>query len=262
MYLYPEFNTETTLKTILLPFFISLLLLGCKKEISSPVFSELTLDQVSTLNCDPEEENCAYISIHIPWIENPEGQHKLLNDKIEQHVIQLVDYHEETDPRSMKALSQNFIENYEATAIEFPEYSIPWEASVEGKVIYSSPELISIEFDLALFTGGAHGYTSRSYLNLDPATGDRVSNEELFTGDFKSYVENIFRKKHNIPAGEPINSTGYFFEDDRFHLPQNIGILENKVILRYNAYEVASYAEGGIQFSIPKHEVIEFIKIF
>lgn len=250
------------MRKLLLPLFFTTLLISCQKETSAPEFEELNIDQVSSQDCNPEEENCAFISINVPWVKNAGARNKTINHHIERHVLNLVDFQEENEFNSLEELSQNFIDNYEASAREFPEYNIPWEASVNGRVLYTSPEIISIEFNLALFTGGAHGYTSRSYLNFDPETGEPFSNEELFTSGFKDYAEQIFRKKNEIPVEEPINSTGFFFENDSFQLPQNIGFYKNKIILRYNAYEVASYAEGGIQIEIPREEAQNFIRIF
>lgn len=238
-----------------------LLLWGCKNETPETKFEELTIDYVSEKDCNPEEENCAFISMNIPWAESTGKRNKEINRQIEQHVITLVDFQEENHFNSLKSLSQNFIDQYEASAEEFPEYNIPWEASVQGRILHRSPEVISMEFLLNLFTGGAHGYTSVSYLNLNPETGEKYSHEELFEEDFKDYAEDLFRKKNDIPDDEPINSTGYFFDNDSFQLPQNIGIHKNKIILRYNAYEVASYSEGGIRIEIPREEANQFLKI-
>jgi len=247
-------------KKLLLPLIFIFVVVGCKNETPAPEFEVLIIDEVSFLDCNPEEENCAYINIQIPWVENSNSRDKSINRIIEDHVINLMDYQEENSARDLQSISKNFISNYEASSKEFPDFNIPWEANVEGGVLINSPEIISIQFDLAIFTGGAHGYTSKSFLNIDPQTGEALRNEDLFTSEFEGYVEDLFRKKHDIPENESINSTGYFFENDSFHLPQNIGFVKNKIILRYNAYEVASYSEGGFQLEIPKEEARNFIK--
>jgi len=248
-------------KKLILPFIIIVLLLGCKKEEQELKFEVLSIEQVSEENCIPEEENCTFISIQIPWALDSESRSKKINRKIEEHIVQLIDYQEENNFRNLEDLSEKFIDDYETSSREFPEFDIPWEASVEGRISHRSPDLISIEFDLALFTGGAHGYTSVSYLNFNSKTGDQLWTKDIFEDEFKSYAEKLFRQKNDIPEDQPINSTGLFFENDSFQLPQNIGFSKNKIILRYNAYEVASYAEGGIQLEIPITDVKEFIKI-
>ena len=249
------------MKKILLAFIFSVLLVGCEKDKQKLEFEVLSIEKVSVENCIPEEENCTYISIEIPWALDYETRSKKINRKVEEHVIQLIDYQEENNFKNLEDLSENFIEDYESTSKEFPEENIPWEASILGRISHRSSDLISIEFDLALFTGGAHGYTSLSYINFNSKTGDQLSKKDIFEDKFIDYAENIFRLKNNIPKDQPINSTGLLFENDRFQLPKNIGFSKNKIILRYNAYEVASYAEGGIQLEIPIQDVEEFIKI-
>ncbi len=249
------------MKKLFLALTLNLVLIGCIKDVPELSFDELNIEQVSEVNCNPEEENCTFIGIKVPWAMGKDTRSNLLNSHIENHIIKLIDYQDDQKLESLENLAQTFIDDYESSAKEFPEYNIPWEAFVEGKITYKSKKLISIKFDLALFTGGAHGYTSVTYLNFDPETGRLVSNEELFSQDFKDFAEKRFRKKNDIPENESINSTGLFFEDDKFQLPQNIGFHPNKVVLRYNAYEIASYSEGNIQLVFKMEEAKKYFKI-
>lgn len=249
------------MRKLLLPLAITVLLGSCKKEIAETEFEDFAVEQVSEKDCNPEEENCTFIKLHTP-LAKPQTEHAgIINENIEGHINVLMDYQNDRGFRSLEALVQQFIDDYEASATEFPEYDIPWEASVEGKLVHQSPEVISIEYELALFTGGAHGYSSVSYLNFDPETGEKFSSADLFTPEFKSFAEDLFRKKNDIPKEQNINSTGFFFEEDQFQLPQNIGFFKNKIVLRYNPYEVASYAEGRIDLEIPIKDARPFIKI-
>ena len=117
-----------------------------------------------------------------------------------------------------------------------------------------------MEFKMALFTGGAHGYTSVSFLNFDPQTGELLTQKELFDPSFSSFAEEVFRQKNGIPENEPINSTGFLFDEEKFQLPKNIGFSEKKVLLRYNPYEVASYADGSLLLEIPLEEARKYLK--
>jgi len=248
-------------KKLFLVLVINLLLIGCKKDAPVLQFETLNIEQVSEVSCNPEEENCTFIGLEIPWAMGKDTRSMLMNSHIKNHVVQLIDYQDNKEISSLENLAQAFINDYETTAIEFPEYNIPWEAYVEGKVTYKSEKVISIQFDLALFTGGAHGYTSVTFLNFDPKSGKLLSNRDLFINEFKKVVEKRFRTKNSIPEKGPINSTGFFFENDTFQLPQNIGFHENKVILRYNAYEIASYSEGNIQLEFKIEDVKKYFNI-
>ncbi|WP_237708905.1 DUF3298 and DUF4163 domain-containing protein [Gillisia marina] len=249
------------MKKLFLVLTLSLLILSCNKDAPELSFDELNIEQVSEVDCNPEEENCTFIGIKVPWAMGKDTISNLMNSHIEDHVIKMIDYQDYEDLESLESLAQTFIDDYEISAKEFPEYNIPWEAYVEGKITYQSEKLISIQFDVALFTGGAHGYTSVTYLNFDPETGRLVSNEELFSQDFKDFAEVRFRKKNDIPENESINSTGLFFENDKFQLPQNIGFHSNKVVLIYNSYEIASYSEGNIQLVFKMEEAKKYFKI-
>ncbi len=244
---------------LILPCF--LLLLGCENEKKPLHFEALSIEKVDDRNCDPDKENCTYISINIPQAEETEENASKINKEIRKHVIDLIDYKEEKKYESLDEFSLHFINDYELALKEFPEEKTPWEAQVEGKVIYKTENIISVKFNLELFTGGAHGYASKSYQNFDPKTGKLYNKAELFTPDFKKFAETLFRKKYNIPAADTINSTGFFFKNDVFHLPENIGFQKDSVILLYNPYEAASYSEGDLELKIPREKVERFIKI-
>ena len=112
-----------------------------------------------------------------------------------------------------------------------------------------------------IFMGGAHGYRGLSFLNFDPGTGEVYSHQDIFTPEFKDLVEKKFREEQSIPPEANINSTGFWFEDESFHLPSNIGFENNKVLLVYNAYEIAAYSAGDIYIEIPKEEIESYLKV-
>ena len=66
-----------------------------------------------------------------------------------------------------------------------------WEAKIEGKITFENPVLLTIELNTYLFTGGAHGYTSRRFLNFDKTKGKELENWQLFRDrvDFEKFAE-------------------------------------------------------------------------
>ena len=244
---------------LILPCF--LVILGCENEKEPLKFTTLSLEKTDDKNCDSERENCTYISISVPQAKEETKRAENLNQLIQKHVIDLIDYKEEKKYESLEQFSLHFINDYELARRQFPEEKTPWEAQVTGKVAYRTKNLVSIKFNLELFTGGAHGYASESYLNFNPETGRLYRESELFTPDFKNFAEDLFRKKYNIPQNDTINSTGFFFKNDVFQLPENIGFQKKDIILLYNPYEVAAYSEGSIQVKIPRQKAESFLKI-
>ncbi|MDT0641972.1 DUF4163 domain-containing protein [Zunongwangia sp. F363] len=248
------------MKKYLLIFCAALVFTACEQEEKPLQFTNYSVEK-SYEECNPEEGDCAFISISYPVAENKTDAASRINEEIKNHIIGIVDYEEEEKSASIEELANHFIKNYETNAEDFSEYELAWEGFVFAEITKKSPELISIRFNSRMFTGGAHGYSSISFLNFNPETGKAYSHNELFTPEFKSYFESKFREDQGIPEQDSINSTGLFFEDDKFVLPENIGFTEEGLVLHYNAYEIASYAEGEFTYRFPYDEIDQFLKI-
>lgn len=245
-----------------------LLCLACadeKKEKEEDVEMELSFTTKTIEkrldDCKPENGECTFISLIYPIAKNAGDVSEKINKEIEHFLINTIDYQDDDGAEKPEELAENFLKNYQETALEFPDYELPWEATINGKVDYESDEMISIKFNTDIFTGGAHGYRSTRYLNFNSNTGELLTVQDIFKAEFKEFVEKDFRKKKDIPAADNINSTGMFFEDDEFHLPENIGITSEKVILYYNAYEIAPYADGNFILSYSRSEIEPYLKL-
>ncbi len=211
-------------------------------------------------NCLPEEGNCTFISLTFPIAEKGSDGAAIINEKIHNLLVRTIDYQEDTIVKNTETLAANFIRDYKETISEFPEYELPWEATINGKVNYQSSEIVSLKFNTNMFTGGAHGYRSIDYLNFDAKTGELLNTDDLFKTGFAEYIEKDFREKKEIPLDANINSTGMLFKNDEFQLPKNIGFTEDSVTLYYNTYEIAPYSDGTFEFTYPKEEIEKFLK--
>ncbi|MGB7842456.1 MAG: DUF3298 domain-containing protein [Salinimicrobium sp.] len=240
-----------------------LLLTSCAEEKDKkdlPLrFEKESIVKKTGQNCDTAEYDCTIISLEVVKAKGAEVSGKI-NKSLEKHVIQLISPEEEPEATSLEQLSENFISDFKDAAESFSEEP-PWEAYLNESVYLKSEDVISIGITTEIFSGGAHGYKTLTFLNFDPETGKIYSAEDLFTPEFSRFVEEKFRNKFDIPSEENINSTGFWFENDIFHLPENIGFEEDKLILVYNSYEIASYAAGDIYMEIPMEEVKPFLKI-
>lgn len=163
---------------------------------------------------------------------------------------------------SIVAAMESFIEIWRRDSQEFPDMSADYVAEVTVTESHTGISLLSFEQRSYLFTGGAHGYGHTSFLNIDPRNGERISREALFTNieTFTSFAEGKFREAQGILEGDSINSTGFWFENDRFALPEAIGFSDENLILHYNQYEIASYADGPIEIEIPLSEIEAYLK--
>ncbi len=233
------------MKRIRILTFLVLVNIGCTKE------HKLTFERLQLKNktC----ESCPKIEIDIPNAldESPVGRR--INSTLKEELIYILKFEETQEVTSIEQAMSSFTESYQELQNKFPDETVGWEATIQGNITYEDARLISIKLNSYNFTGGAHGYGSTVFLNFDKKKGVELENHQLFKdlGEFQNVAEKQLRQQENIPQNANINSTGFMFDGDSFHLPDNIGYTENGIQLVYNQYEVASYADGPIILTIP-----------
>ncbi len=241
-----------------------LLFSACKSEKEEKEialwFEKKQLVQKSGENCEEDDYDCSIISLEVLEARGPEAVSENINRAISRHMTNFFSTGETAVSIPLDLLAENFLLDQREAAESFSEEP-PWEAYINQDVYFRSDSLISVGTTAEIFSGGAHGYKTLTFQNFDPYTGKSLRHRELFTPGFREYAEKIFRRKQSIPTTDPINSTGFWFENDRFQLPENIGFSEDQVILIYNSYEIAPYAAGDIVLEIPKEEIRSFLKI-
>lgn len=233
--------------------FLLVLLIGCKNE------NKLTFEPI-TIENEPCS-NCPTVAIHLPKIIEQTKIAKTVNTALEEEIISLLLYDDEIEITSLKDALVSFKNGYIELQNLYEDETTGWEAKIDGNVTFEDDYLLTIELDSYLFTGGAHGYISKRFLNFSKKQGIELENWQLFKDeeDFRVFAESVFREKQQIPLDKPINHTGFMFEKDSFYLPENIGFTENGLKLLYNTYEVASYADGTIEILISYEEVKKYL---
>ncbi|MRX39491.1 DUF4163 domain-containing protein [Flavobacterium sp. LC2016-23] len=237
--------------------FLFLICISCNKELS---FDNETFKKKTSLPCN---KDCPYILIDIPIAKNSGIVADSINKKVYSVVKEIV-YFEEKPLKSSDytTLASSFIASYEEMHKKFPSETYGWEAKIVGNIEFQSEQILNIKIDHYTFTGGAHGYQGFRSLLFDPKTGKTIFNDQIFKNQkqFKAFAEKEFRLKYNIPEKANINATGLMFENDQFQLPQNIFYTEEGLLLYYNSYEAASYAEGAKEILFPYDKVRPYLR--
>ncbi|MBU3820784.1 DUF3298 and DUF4163 domain-containing protein [Flavobacteriaceae bacterium XHP0103] len=231
-------------KNILANFLSVLFLLSCSEE-SKLIFNETDFSN---------DEN-AVVEVIIPMASgNDNTVVNTINSTLSSYVIKSLKIGDQETPNA-KTIEEgiaNFNADFESFKNGFPE-ALPWDAQIDGEVMYQSPEIISISLSAYLNTGGAHGNLTITFLNFDAVTGKLIKNEGLFNN------MNAFKKIAQTNFDDTIEDKNVLFDPQSFQLPENIGFNEEGIILLYNTYEVAPYATGIIEFTIPFNEVSTYL---
>ena len=233
-----------------------LLVIGCEKQ------EKLTFETVPIENGDCT--NCPRVSITSIKALNENQVAQTINTALREEIIDALSFSDENTASTIEGAMDSFIGEYRKMKSEFPDMASlsEWEAEINAQVIYDAHNLVTIQLNGYTYTGGAHGYGYTKYLNFDKDKGLELDNGQLFKDQagFTSLAETIFRNEQNIPQGGDINSTGFMFEKNQFHLADNIGFTPDGLQMIYNQYEVASYADGPIVLTISFDEANAYLK--
>ena len=222
-------------------------------------FSCIEESQLSFSEINLKFNDNAIVEINVPNAEGESSVSKLINATIEEQIGNALNFSEdESDSISLPDAIKKFDTEYKEFKNDFEENALVWEAVFDGEITYQSSEIISIAINSYLNTGGAHGNMNITFLNFNPSTGNILNFDELINDkiNFKDIAKQHF--KTAIQTTEKSGFGDYFFGED-FHLPANIGFSDEGVILFYNVYEIASYAVGITELTIPYEDVEQYL---
>lgn len=193
----------------------------------------------------------AIVSLHY-WQSNKKNIFaQNFNDTIHKRIFSLLDRDSHTE--SIEVAINHFFEEY--TYHKNKEGLFGCEVSVRDSLLFCNDTLVSLSSCIQTQWGAEKGYAVTHFLNFKPS-GECYTTQEIMdkNQNFLKIAEQYFRKKQNI-SGASINDNGFWFDDDKFVLPTNIGFTKDSVILHYNPNEIAPYSCGAITISIPMNEM-------
>lgn len=241
---------------------IGLLAVACNQETNIEITSE-SLTENDLEIC--QNTKCPEITINYLSVHGNDIISKNINNKISNFIISsLAVGEDESDiSNTVNEAATNFIKSYNEDKSRFPDMAADYFAEISVTELYNSTEHICLEMRQYLYTGGAHGYGTTSFVNINPATGHELTDDELFNNkkDFTVFAEKKFREQQKISQNQSINASGFWFEDDKFYLPESVGFTQDTLIFVYNQYDIASYAEGPIELKIARNEAEYYLKI-
>lgn len=162
----------------------------------------------------------------------------------------------------LNTVLKDFNSEYVNFKKEFPTDSEPvWELHIETEILYQSPDIITLAISTYEFQGGAHGNDKIKFLNLNAQSGEVLNQNDIISNSsaFKLLAEKYFIKSLTSKV-DKLNIEDFFFGKS-FQLPENIGFSDDGLVLLYNVYEVASYAQGYTEFVIPFEAVESYLKV-
>ncbi|MBL7785206.1 MAG: DUF3298 and DUF4163 domain-containing protein [Chitinophagales bacterium] len=206
---------------------------------------------------------CVQLNISYP---SPINGVPALQQNIEKAITDLIlpDLMQKKEGQSitLEQGAEEFVRLYKEEMKQNPDHIMPWEYEIHARNTHQSDQIITIQLDNYSFLGGAHPNSYVTYLNFDPKTGKQYSANELVTdvNTLLPIAEKYFRQATEMDAKEKMADRGFEFPDEKFALPKNIGYDEQNLVLYYNPYEIAAYAQGPTEVKIPLTEVAQLLR--
>lgn len=237
-----------------------------KKQLYFIVILSFIFSCKEDVNIEFSEEHIetskdAEVAINYPKAEGNKDVSERINTTIENYIVSQTNFSEDSLTNvSIKEAVERFNSEFNTFKSNFPDSPQKWEAFIDGEVTYRSPEVICMAINSYLDTGGAHGNTNVRFFNFNPQTGELYSKRELISNvnELSKLIESKLKERGKSKAESPMED--YFFGKD-FQLPETIGYSDEGLIVLYNPYEIASYSQGIIEFTIPYSEVSTFLQI-
>jgi hypothetical protein len=127
--------------------------------------------------------------------------------------------------------------------------------------IYRDGQLVCMEVDDEVFTGGAHPSHNFTIYCFDAVSGKELSWSEWIadTTAFKSIAEKHFWDTAKEEFDDTLQPDDFFWGND-FFLPTNIGRVDDGVMIIYNEYEALPYVYGPVFITIPLDEIRSLLR--
>lgn len=231
---------------------------------SSEQLAIMTDSLVFKRGCQNADAPCLELILKFPVMGK--GSNKNLNKNVLEHYLNMIGIEEEcSNLDSFKSILMNHAYSVDSSYVQYMndmgEDAIGmWFQKIDMQIVRSDSKMNVIKYSYSDYMGGAHGSYRVHYLNIDTkkhnilTIGDVVTDVKELTRIAEQYfIENA--KKNDITYPDD-----FWFENNQFALPQEIGFTDSAIILQYNVYEVACYAAGDFEIIIPYSAIQHLLK--
>ena len=248
------------MKTTVIFVWISLLsLISCNFDNSDSSnfldFSEVDFNN-SAGDCEQDDAACIEITVNYQLVEIGPGRvvdsinqqiHKSISNTLAGFIPDSLG-----ESSDLNMLSNHLIKRYEDLQEEFTDYVQKWYVEIYSYILRNDNRICCIAIATNSYMGGAHGNDWLEILNFDSQTGKSIKWTDLINDRDKltKIAEKAFREGNELANDADLVEEGYFFENGRYKLPENIGLTTEGLLFLYNTYEVAPYFMGRTEYTI------------
>jgi hypothetical protein len=192
-------------------------------------------------NC--QGENCPFMEVEIDRFK----EDKELSTLLERELVNLTS--------SLTDSKKTYANLAELTTDFWKVSEGQWNIFLQSKILHQKKHLIVLELNADTYLGGAHGIGNTQYLNFDRKTHQRISAAQLFIDDKEPQFWAKIQAQHQawIKANE-LNDAHSIATWPFIH-SNNIALTDKGLTVKYQNYDLAPYAFGQLEFSVPYEQL-------
>jgi len=214
-------------------------------------------------SCD-DKLDCTEIKIEYPEIISDSPSTDSINNFITKHILNLP--FNEDEYSSFDEISDSLFSSYISVQQEFEDYHNGWFIHSNTKINGAYKDILSVESEEIIYTGGANEYYNLTFANFNINNGNEVELEDIINKDKIKELESIgkecFFKVKNIPPNTTLEDAGFWFENKKFSLNDNFAITDSGLVFFYNLYEIAPRSSGTSKLFISKEKLKSITNIY
>ncbi|OHV08741.1 RsiV family protein [Kushneria phosphatilytica] len=191
--------------------------------------------------------HCATITVDSLRFDNAPGLTRQLEHR---QLVLASDFNENADeaPASLQAFSDRFFAQAAQEHDHHPQ-TAPYEARFEAGIIADHDHLVVVRLDDYVFRGGAHGMPTTAYMVIDTRTQRTVTLNDMLVKGRRDAFDRVLKAAHQRwlkRLDQPLDP-----EDWPFTSSDNVALMEDDVVVKYQPYAIAPYAVGQPELHIP-----------
>ena len=262
------------MKYLLLPTLLGFISLfpACRRVPPGPpvlVRQQYTLTNAN--RCDTTTNKGVDVSVDYFLLKEESDGARKINDTLQQLAVgSITDWldsatvaaHPDARADLPKAVAL-FATDYQIMTDDMGGLGSCWELKTRADTTYANADFLTVKLETFAYTGGAHPNSNLSFYVFDRETGRTLSLTDLVsdTTALLNVVEQTFRQQQELLPQTNLEERGYFLRNGRFFLPANIGMSRTGMIFYYNPYEIAAYALGPIEVTVPYTQLGGIIRV-
>ncbi|MHB0775981.1 DUF3298 and DUF4163 domain-containing protein [Halomonas sp. WWR20] len=235
-------------------------LAGCQSQITEPEPEGIAYRPLEAhhVEHDCPQASCAEVRVNALRFPDSPGLSERLRTELLSMASGITDGERPYPSDTWEHYAQAFFAQAKSTreAIsELPAY----QANLDAKVYAQHDDLLVIELNSYVYTGGAHGMPLTEFMVIDERLGRVVGLEDMLIAGREAAFRQALVRAHERWLQET-GADAEFAENWPLSETRNVAPLKQAWVVKYNVYDIAPYAAGQPQLVIPNRELAGIAK--